>query len=971
MTASLLVAAALLLVVPTAFAQTTGRIDGRVIDKNGDPLPGVTVTASSNALQGTRTAVTEADGRFRLLALAPGSYSIKAELDGFNLLESSDIGVGLDRTVSLELEMTPVFGEVVTITTEAPVIDTTSTTSGASFNEELIADLPTTRTFNGLAFNAPGVVAAGNPGGGAAEPSIGGASAAENRYVVDGLDTTVPAFGTIGSTLAFEFIQEVEVKTGGYEAEYGGALGGMLNVITKSGSNELAGDVFGYYNDDSLQEESPPLVQTGKALGYTEYDFGADLGGKLIQDRLWYFVAVNPSYLDDKVESRTGVQFTTEVDRIYYAGKLTWQANPNNQIVLSAFGDPTERTNDARSLNSGGLVAHDIDDGAMSFGLTYNGTLGANFLLEASAGRYDQEEKQVPLNPDRPFYSVRTTAASNVINFARNSGCFDATDTIINLTVFNPGCVGGTFFQENGDRQRDDAKLSGTLFATTGPLDHEFKAGVSYRDVTYTDISHYPGQNRSVRTDETGYVFAPNGLGGQQIRLYNGFYLLYDYDQNSEGNTEETALFLQDQVRVGDYVTLNLGVRADQFESRGNNRFNLPNRALDFGFSDTVAPRIGFTADVTRNGRSKLFGHYGKFYESVPLDINVRAFSNETYNLHYFYYPSDGSLPGHANQGEWFYTYFLGAGTAVDPNIEPMYSEEMVAGFEYEIAPGIAAGLKVVDRSLGNVVEDISVDNGHTYFITNPGGTYTANPVTGEPIDEDHDGVAETVVFPEAERNYRAYEFTLNKRFSNNWQAFFSYVNSENEGNYGGLFRQDNGQLDPNITSLFDLPSLLIGAYGLLPNDREHQFKLYGSYVWPFKLVTGFNASWLSGTPISKLGAHNVYGNSERFIVPRGSAGRTDDLWSIDAHIEYPVSFGDALDLRIIADVFNITDEAKATAVDQNWTFARAARTTDPNECGGPGTGAGTSCPNGNPLFGTPTQYQTPRTIRLGLKASF
>jgi hypothetical protein len=198
-----------------------------------------------------------------------------------------------------------------------------------------------------------------------------------------------------------------------------------------------------------------------------------------------------------------------------------------------------------------------------------------------------------------------------------------------------------------------------------------------------------------------------------------------------------------------------------------------------------------------------------------------------------------------------------------------------------------------------------------------------------------------------------------------------SYVNSENKGNYGGLFRQDNGQLDPNITSLFDLPSLLAGANGLLPNDREHQFKVYGSYVWPFKLTTGFFGQFLSGTPISKLGSHTIYGRRERFVTQRGSAGRTDDVWNVDLHLEYPISFGGDLELKLIADVFNVTDEDNATSVDQEWTFQRALATTDPNECGGPGTGPGTACPNGNPLWGTPTVYQTPQTFRLGVKLSW
>jgi len=953
-----------LLAASAVVAQTTGRIEGTVTDKDGAPLPGATVTATSPALQGSRVVTSGSAGEFRILALPPGDYALKAELDGFNVVEASNLSVGLDRTVSLTLQMTPAFGEAVTVTTEAPTIDLRSTTGGANFDAALIADLPTTRTFNGLAFNAPGVVAAGNANGGAQEPSIAGASAAENRYVVDGLDTTDPAFGTIGSTLAFEFIEEVQVKTGGYEAEYGGALGGSLNVITKSGSNDLRGDVFAYFNDDSLQSESPELATAGRTLGFTEYDFGADLGGKFIQDKLWYFVAVNPSYTDTDRETKSGVNVTTEVDRLYYAGKLTWQLNPSHQLVISAFGDPTDRENDALSTNSLGLVAHTIEDGGESFGATYNATLGADFLLEASGGVYDQTDKQTPLTQN-PYYIAQNSAAIPLL--IENLGCaFDPTETYAPAFVGNAGCRGGSFEQIDGDRSRDDFKAAVSWFTGSGSFDHEIKFGGNLRSVEYRDHANTPGGIDGPMTDVTGYVYDSNGIAGQRWNIYGlgpglGYVgALSDYDQNSSGETDELSFFVQDRMRIGDHFTLSVGVRADEYKSTGDKSDIFPERRLDFGFGDTIAPRVGFTWDVAQNGRSKLYGHYGRFYESVPLDINVRAFGNENYNFHYFYFPDASSLPDAANnQGEWYYSYVLGAGTGVDQNMDPMYSEEIVGGFEYEVATNVALGVKYVMRELGNVVEDISVDGGHTYFITNPGGTYANNPVTGEPLDA-------PVTFPEAVRDYTALELTLNKRFSNNWQMYASYVWSENEGNYGGLFRQENGQLDPNITSLFDLPDLLVGADGPLPNDREHQFKLYGSYLWPFKLVTGFSGQYLTGTPINKLGRHTVYGY-ERFIVPRGSAGRTDDFWTVDAHIEYPFSFGNDVQLKLVADIFNLFDEDTALTVDERWTSRRATETTDPNECGGQDP----ACPTGIRTWGQPTTYQTPQTIRLGVKLSF
>ena len=450
-------------------------------------------------------------------------------------------------------------------------------------------------------------------------------------------------------------------------------------------------------------------------------------------------------------------------------------------------------------------------------------------------------------------------------------------------------------------------------------------------------------------------VVDPGGVTGQRWLLFPDFGILFEYQQDSEGSTDEQAIFAQDSIRINDYFTVNLGVRADSFNSQGElsgASGQTLAREIDFGFSDMIAPRLGFTWDVFQNGRSKLYGHFGQFYESVPLDINVRAFGNERFNLYYFYYPEDGSIPTAQNPGTHFYSYILGGGTGVDPDLDPMYTEEILAGFEYEVIPNVAVGIKGTMREINNVIEDISVDGGQTYFITNPGGPVSMNPVTGEALGE-------TVNFPEPVRDYEAVELTINKRFSNNWQLFGSAVYSKNEGNYGGLFRQDNGQLDPNITSLYDLPDLLRGAFGLLPNDREYQFKLYGSYVWPIRLTTGFYFQYLDGTPISQLGGHPVYGDDERFVTPRGSFGRTPDVWSLDLSIQYPITFGSGIDLQLVADIFNVTDQSEPTAVDQTWTFARLPETPTPPDA------------QGNDNFGEPLQYQQPRTIRLGARLSF
>jgi len=258
-------------------AQTTGRIDGWVFDAQGNSLPGVEVSVSSPSLLGSSNAISTVDGQFRLLNLPPGEYRLQAGLSGYQPLEISEVLVGLGKTVRLELELTRTFEEQMTVTAALPpAVDHASTTTGANFTENQFTQLPVDRSALSISFLAPGA-AYGGLGG---IPSIRGASSAENRYVIDGLDTTDAGIGVLGVDLVFEFIEEVEVKTGGYMAEYGGATGGIVNVITRSGSNQLRGSLFSYYWDTDLQ--ATPLYYEERGLepeDRKEYDFGFEVGG--------------------------------------------------------------------------------------------------------------------------------------------------------------------------------------------------------------------------------------------------------------------------------------------------------------------------------------------------------------------------------------------------------------------------------------------------------------------------------------------------------------------------------------------------------------------------------------------------------------------------------------------------------------------------------------------------------------------
>jgi len=235
-----------------AAQETTGTVTGRVMDAQNLPIPGATVTVTGP--QGSKTAVSDADGRYAVPFLTPGTYAVKAELQGFRSFERTGIAVPLGQSVAVPVTLTMgALSEVVQVTAAPPIIDATSTTSGASISSELLQRIPVGRTFSDTLYLAPGVSTGGSVG--AANPSIAGGSGLDNQYVIDGVNVTNQGYGAIGSysivfgslgnATPFDFLQEVQVKTGGYDAEFGQATGGLVNVVTKSGTNQVKGTVFG------------------------------------------------------------------------------------------------------------------------------------------------------------------------------------------------------------------------------------------------------------------------------------------------------------------------------------------------------------------------------------------------------------------------------------------------------------------------------------------------------------------------------------------------------------------------------------------------------------------------------------------------------------------------------------------------------------------------------------------------------
>ena len=1073
----------------SVFAQssTTGAVEGTVTDTTGAAVPGITVKVTSPNLISAQSASTDDSGRFRILNLPPGKYALTIEAaKGFAKFEKNDVEVNLSRNSAVEVQLAPAGASAnVTITDTAGAgVDLSANTTGSNVSTDQFSNFPTQRTVQGLYTIAPTVTRSGlrDATGRDRDPSVAGSSGPENNYILDGVNTTDPAFGGSGANLPFEFVQEVEIKTGAYGPEYGRSTGGIFNVITKSGGNEFHGDVFGYGTTKGLVRGVKNFPFTGSAFsGFSEADVGGDIGGPIVKDKLWFFGAFNPQRRSNFYLTQT---FHAPVDNKvtipFYAGKVTWALNGRNTFTASTFGDFTKIDGflATAALNNVNGFGDDItafqgkqETGGHNYAFRLNSTVTNNFIAELSGGLHFQRANTIPRAIDKPLIldnfavlkggKVLVPVATGVNGL---TACPPNTTPNDNGFVSNLSqCVGTGFIDfvdgRGGSLQRNFSRGPGFgLFSTQDRNRYEINAHMQnivekhtikwgfewFKNIynintlssgpaaTYaftpgnlnfsgstgalTPLSNTNGaanatngsritNNWLVCTVRGSVINCPSAAGvfrAQAIpaatlaalgltvnptansittaEAFNTPFLLRnttrvrDFELVGKTKTSVESFYIGDDWKFARNWQASFGARWDYQQAYNNDgqsyiKFN--------NFDDNFAPRFGLIWDFTGKGKGKIFANYAQFIEvPVPLDVNVRAAggdvqTDKNFNVDRLNGPAGSLIVPGVSTG----ATNLGAdATPLDPGLKPQSIREITFGAEYEVGGDVTLGSRGIYRSMINVIEDGSFDDGDTYFIFNPGriapGTTELSACEGGP------GHAPQC-FGRAQRFYRGIEFTATKRFTNNYQFIASYVFSSLIGNYEGLFRNDNGQSDPNITSLFDLQSLLNNTYGRLPNDRPHQFKFNGSYRTPWKLLVSGNFYIQSGVPFNQLIPHPIYGNNEGFQVQRGTAiipsvsaseagfpnfvnsigtNRTPTTMNLDLGAYYPIKLGENKELRFSGDWFNVFNAQRAVTLDQTFTI---------------NSGVASVAPVPNPFFGSALLVQAPSAFRFGAKFTF
>jgi carboxypeptidase family protein/TonB-dependent receptor-like protein len=1087
------------------FAQEStvkGNLAVTVSDPSGAVVSGATVTA--NGPTGERSLQTDAEGRALFQVLIPGYYSVRVSKEGFKTAEvrSAEVVTGRTSSVALKLEL-GTSATTIEVNASSVEVDTTSTAVGSNLTDTFYQSVPVARGVTGLFYAAPGVASGG--GTGTANPSIAGGTGLENNYVADGVSITDGGFGGIGvysrnygslsTGINLSFVKEVDVKTGGFEAQYGKSTGGIVQIVTKSGSNQFHGSVGGYFAPQQLEKDrlttddfgaGGPQARfnlEGKILHQSNYDVDGEVGGPLLKDRMFFFGSFNPQWNRDydrfaqyanpsdlgtggSIPGGTQTHLGNyEVPvRVYsYAGKITVKLSSNHQVEGSVFGDPTYGDNNANG-NLGPQTASKTTFDKLQYGTRnvaarYNGTFSPTWLLNASFAWGHNNLSDTPASPntyvvvDRiqrnpcgpPVFSSECTSPSNILRgqYTRqglgyfenttgdNYGVNADTSKTFNFLGSHNLSFGYRYDRSHydGRKQRtgpiipvDAATATSIGLSSTDPLFAALTANGTNASFQMRDAGvGKGGVNCTTNVGVTvallfvpGMTECPNGGIPFYLRQDRGEFGLLNFKTTSRGHT----VFAQDNWSPSKYVSINAGIRWEQQQVAGGN--------VSYTFNDNWSPRVGISVDPWGNRKTKITANFGRYTESLPLDIAIRSLSAEYDFATTNWTPNhdaagnalvnpDGTLDftnfSVANNNPRFlsgisaqdFSHAFGKGTRSE------YLDEYMVGFEHEFgSSGVIFGARYTDRRIKRIIEDnaalspeayqnnlnqfytISNVNKNQDFFKNPTqidyiqvfdakGNPTLTPpsgcnstgtntgiVDGQATDSNGnivtlangdnafcipnafdaagnqitgtygaDGIPDGFVDPV--RKYQAMEIEVNKAMSRGWQMRANYRIAKLQGNYEGSFRNDNGQNDPNISSLFDFTRgdfNLLGQQftpGVLNTDVRHLANGFVSYTFSGNhakgLTMGSSVHFQTGVPINNLFAHPAYQNAGE--VPfcaddttnctsaRGSLGRTKDFGSVDYHMDYPIRITEGSRLRLGADLFNITDNRTLLRVDQ------------------------------------------------------
>jgi hypothetical protein len=1071
-----LLAAIVLTTCSLAFGQeTTGSIEGTVKDAAGALVPNVTLTITSAkaAASGTtttgigggfrRTVTTNDEGFFRVLQVPPGTYDVvTTATSGFGEARYENVTVAIGRSAQLAITVTA--GTNVTqvniVASEMLTVDTTSSAIQTTVNAQMIELTPKSTGFTGLLKTVPGTRPESRAGG----FSVDGASGGENVFVIDGLEVTNYRTGTLNETynIPTQLVQEVQVKSSGFDAIYGGATGGVVSVVTRSGSNDFHGEFGLQFELPKFNGNPRPLlqrftsgsvstnnfVQTAeyfnppKAGGTNLFPTG-NLGGRIMKDRLWFYGSYTPQIFHTDVDTqyftnlpaaqRTFIaseRYTRTRKYEYAFGRL--DSNPIGKLRLSGtfLWNPVI---DQGSIPTTSFT--NVSSAALGFGNVPTASFGGSIgVLKGNQFTNLQGGRQ---NSNLVTFSGVYTATSKLIFDGRYSrgflneklGNYFVPTTVQVFSCGTPNVnfpcttTGANTITTKDVSVRESYEFSGAYIFNAGGQ-HELRGGYQ-RFTIFNDVQ---SGNNAIGRLSFNYGTSISTLIGGNVTSTPGAVGSGSFRRtgtNGSGSNLSQGIFIQDKYQPFPRLTLNLGIRVEKEDLPSFNKYP---SAVNFGWGDKIAPRLGFAFDLTGDGHTKIFGSYGRFFDRVKFALPRGSFGGDIFLEDYFeIFPGDtvasfdintivGGFTGpsicpttgfiiagarsrcqknlRVNANEPGASAYLNG--AVDPNLKPFYQDEFTVGTERELGGDFFLRARYTYKNVGEAVEDAGIINAagsEAYIIGNPGRGLHLETLQAL-------GYLKST---RPQRRYDGFEVVFAKRLTKNWYFNANYTLSRLFGNYSGLASSDephliDGRLSPGVSRAFDLPFIGFTAKGekdngRLQTDRPHVFNIFGAYIfdWKGRKTHSTEISAFQTVTSGQPQTTTIYGASTvtpQIFLGRGDLGRSPVYSQTDLNITHRYRFGNdsrftfAIDLNIL----NLFDQATVNGVYTTMNPSSApvnASALGVNNVGyANGYTAGTLL---NPIlariasqadrsdirYGMPFLYQSPRTVRFGMRVLF
>jgi len=844
----------------------TGAITGTVTDDEKVPLPGVTVTLTSDKLMGERSFVTDTNGNFRFPALPPGLYNLSAELPAFTryVQENIRLETTIRLTIGVELK-TATVEEQVTVVAQSPTVDVKSSeTASVTLSDEILRNIPFSNFAMDIVNMAPGV-----------DNNVAyGASASTGvSYQVDGVDVSDPEAGSAWVFVDPNIVEEAKVMGIGLPAEYGNFTGVIFNLVTKSGGNEFSGHFEainqgkqedwpkGFWQADNNQdyiEDFPELTSPIQALK----DFGAHLGGPIARDKVWFYL---------------GLQ--------YYRVKnwATGFPNPRDYKQPRSFLKLTSQLGGSTNLT----VWAEVD--------SYNGINRSSGSWVSPEATIEQKSPEVVgsfslthILSERTFFDIKGAFFTGYYYLDPMAGDVAAHYDLNDNMRYDSA---GWFYYADRERYQTNANITHYAEDFIGG-DHDFKFGAEFEYAKVRSRYGYTGPNNMYYYDYVGYG-------------YTGNYLAYQYE-GYDSNTQYTRLeeFVQDSWKVSDRFNINLGLRFTHVwgtVTGGNNPVYTNHR---------IAPRAGFTFDILGDRTTIFKAHYGQFTEAMLSAYHDRLNPPSAYSDFVGWYWDLGT-------NDWVEMYRIEHEDlySIDADIRHPYMHQVVAGIERDLSNNMSFSATFIYRKWANIIGPIDTKANYVpidEYVPELNETFQLWEQTN--VGE-HQYVLKNIqkgdpwITLDPYRNYWGIELLFNKRFSNNWQLLASYVYSQAKGTINNGFADDIGW-----GGATDDPNFWINAEGHSTNDPTHMVKIQGTVILPFGIYLSTYFRAITGNAwTTRYRTRLDQGRLTFFTEPRGTNHYPLEK-ILDLRLEKTFTFAEKYRVGLVFDVFNVFNDNTITS---------------------------------------------------------